>query len=458
MGDDVTAAGTPGGGVFKARTICLYNPLSRQGHLDSYARLYARAFLELGHRVLLVAETDAGAPGYVARTCPQHAAAFSFTAFADVDEVAGLRREGLPAHRRALLVWRAEGPGGIAGRLLGLPRRLLWRMLPEAARRALPQLAPGPRRLGLRPLVARIAAASARAASQPDLVFILYLDLMSEAAGEVAALDGPGGLPWAGILFHPRAAADEAYFGSARARGGLFLVPAALARYAERRPRLAFSVAPDVADLELAPTPHALAQAMQTRAAGRTIVLAIGTVTPHKGTETLLRVIRQADREKYFFAVIGAVMWPSFGPFEGELRAFYQSPPANVLVHDGYVEDEPDYNTLIAACDIVYAVYRGFDSSSNSLTKSAGFEKPILVAGGTLMGERVQAAGIGAVAPEGDAPAILAALESLAMTPRARFGFATYRAAHSLDRLKLVLGEAIEAWCKETSVPLAADD
>jgi glycosyltransferase involved in cell wall biosynthesis len=437
------------------RTICLYNPISRQGHLDSYARLYARAFLELGHRVLLVAETDAGAPGYVARTCPQHAAAFSFTAFADVDEVAGLRREGLPAHRRALLVWRAEGPGGIAGRLLGLPRRLLWRMLPEAARRALPQLAPGPRRLGLRPLVARIAAAGARAGSLPDLVFILYLDLMSEAAGEVAALDGPGGLPWAGILFHPRAAADEAYFDSARARGGLFLVPAALARYAERRPRLAFSVAPDVADLELAPTPHALAQAMRTQAAGRTIVLAIGTVTPHKGTETLLRVIREADREKFFFAVIGAVMWPSFGPFEGELRAFYQAPPANVLVHDGYVEDEPDYNTLIVASDIVYAVYQGFGSSSNSLTKSAGFGRPILVAQGTLMGARVQEAGIGAVAMEGDVASILAGLAMLAAAPRDSFDFAGYGSRHSLAALKRVLDGAVGQWCAAPSASAA---
>ena len=37
------------------KSIFLVNPISGRGHLDSYARLYARALLELGYRVVLVA-------------------------------------------------------------------------------------------------------------------------------------------------------------------------------------------------------------------------------------------------------------------------------------------------------------------------------------------------------------------------------------------------------------------
>ena len=38
------------------KSIFLVNPFSNRGHLDAYARLYSRALLELGYRVVLVAE------------------------------------------------------------------------------------------------------------------------------------------------------------------------------------------------------------------------------------------------------------------------------------------------------------------------------------------------------------------------------------------------------------------
>src|SRR5690349_618753 len=59
-------------------SIFLVNPISGRGHLDAYARLYSRALLELGHRVVLVAQTDAETISYLARNAPALAASFAF--------------------------------------------------------------------------------------------------------------------------------------------------------------------------------------------------------------------------------------------------------------------------------------------------------------------------------------------------------------------------------------------
>jgi len=96
-----------------------------------------------------------------------------------------------------------------------------------------------------------------------------------------------------------------------------------------------------------------------------------------------------ADPDRFFFALIGEVPLGELREHKGRIRSFYTRPPENVHLFQGYIASERDYNSLIIAGDIVYAVYQGFGSSSNSLTKSAGFRRPILVSEKSLMGERV---------------------------------------------------------------------
>jgi hypothetical protein len=108
--------------------------------------------------------------------------------------------------------------------------------------------------------------------------------------------------------------------------------------------------------------------------------------------------------------------------------------------------DERDYNSLVAACDIVYAVYSGFNSSSNSLTKAAGLKRPILTAKNSLMGERVLAHGIGLAVAGNDANEILAGLERLRTSKDDDFRFDSYADQHSLDELKSIMAEALPVW------------
>lgn len=457
------------------KSIFLINAFSGRGHLDSYARLYSRALLELGYRVILLAETDGGTADYLFRNAPELTQSFSFASFEALRRFEGAPRPSrgdLNLAQRARLIWNEEGPSGIISGVARIAIRHTSALVPRGLRNQLARVQRAvarsflstrvAKRLGLHAYfdIGKIPfqhfvhyierAATLPTASAPDLVFFLYLDLMAEQDRKVSVLDGSGGAPWAGILFHPRrhrsdSAAPEGYFRSRNARGGIFLVPA-IATYARALPHLTFTMAPDVADLELPQVPSELATEIRRRANGRTIVLQIGSITAHKGISTLIHVIKAADPNSFFFAIIGEVYWGTFGSEKGAIHAFLASPPENVFFSSGYIPDERSYNSLIAASDIVYAVYKDFSSSSNSLTKASGFRRPILVAEDSLMGERVRAFRIGAAAPESDAHAVLAELTSLAQRAGSDFAFASYQESYSLEKLKSVLAIAVPAW------------
>ncbi len=450
-----------------APAVFLYNPISRQGHLDAYARLYARALVELGRRVVLVADGDADAVAYLDRCGVGAPGGFTFVPFAAAEAALahlavrgiGPSHASLPAHRRALAVFAEEGPAGVFRR----GARVLRGALPGPLRRGLDAFAPAPPppdgRLLFASMVDRVAGASRVSGVPPALILALYLDLMSERPDDVARLNDPDAVPWAGILFHPRAAADlseptEACFGARSARGALFLVPSAAAAYARRLPHLSFALAPDVADLETRPGPGPPAE-IAARAKGRTVVLLIGTLTPHKGVDTFLDIVVRSDSSRFFFAMVGTVHWEAFGRQADRLRRFCAAPPENAFVRVGYVGDERDYNAFVASCDVLYAAYLPFGGSSNTLSKAAGFCKPVLVTEGTLMAERVLEFGIGAAAPAGDAAAIARALDELARSPKSAFRFDAYLERHSLDALKAVLADALDRWSGQ-SAPLTA--
>ena len=115
------------------KSILLVNPISGRGHLDSYARLYSRALIELGYRVILVAATDGDCTDYLSRTVPNLAGSFCFVSF---DRVAGRApRSHMKLAERARLVWREEGPFGLVMRCIRVPFRALASLVPAPVQR-----------------------------------------------------------------------------------------------------------------------------------------------------------------------------------------------------------------------------------------------------------------------------------------------------------------------------------
>jgi hypothetical protein len=174
--------------------------------------------------------------------------------------------------------------------------------------------------------------------------------------------------------------------------------------------------------------------------------LQIGSVAAHKGIPTLLDVIELADSSQFFFALVGEVHWQTFGVHQGRIRTFYAQPPENVFIFEGYISNERDYNGVIVASDIIYAVYQDFRSSSNSLTKAAGIGRPILVSELSLMGARVRQFNIGETSLENNAKLILEKLQLLAARQRGSFGFEAFMQEHSLEALKAQLANVIPCW------------
>jgi hypothetical protein len=458
------------------KTIFLVNPISGRGHLDAYARLYSRALVELGHRVVLVAEADGDTTAYLARSSPASMSSYSFISFGRTRRRSA--RSGMNLLQRAQLVWQEEGVFGILTRCIRAPLRASLSLTPQPVRYQVNRIARAATRRLLRTRLARALGlplysdsgriffqtllgyvdktATMTGCPAPDLIFFLYLDLMAELKQNTAALDRRDAWPWIGILFHPRLARDpdepiEGYFKSRNARGGVFLVPSAVSSYAEATPHLHFALAPDVADLELPTKPPKLASEVREHARDRIIVLQIGSITSHKGIDTLLDVIAGADTGRFFFALIGEVYWDTFAEQKDRIRSFYARPPENVYLSQDYIKSERDYNSVIAASDVIYAVYQGFGSSSNSLTKAAGFRRPILVSENSLMGDRVVSFNIGSTAPEGNASAILEKLGWLAAQPKESFGFKAFDEEQSVEALKSVLAKALPAWLSPSS-------
>jgi len=91
------------------------------------------------------------------------------------------------------------------------------------------------------------------------------------------------------------------------------------------------------------------------------------------------------------------------------------------------VTDETVFNAVINVSDIIFAVYRDFSRSSNMLSKSANFEKPVLVANDGLMGRRVIHYQIGLAVESDNVHAMKEGLEMIHHIPNLRLNFERFR-------------------------------
>lgn len=442
------------------KTVFLVSQISSHGHLDMYARLYSLCLLELGYRVVLIAESDAGTTAWIAGkgwTRPQ----FNFYSSA------GRKQPELPAPtlverstllQRAVRLWRQESTAVFISLLYFYGRWFLQR----SGRRLIlflagwwpifARLLTSPSGINFNSWVEETRAAESAFGAKPALVFFLYLDMFKESRASCAALARGLSVPWAGILFHPRCLDRpdkrqvERYFLAGRLAGAAFLNPYAVASYSAMFPGRVFAELPDITDAELPTSEPDLVRQVRAKANGRRVVLTIGSIAPHKGIRGLIDVISVVDPTRYYFVIVGEIFWASFGGEEAALRAFCDNPPENCFIRTGYIEREQDVNAIISAADVIYAVYQGFKDSSNTLTKAATFEKPVLVSDDYLMGERVRTFRLGAAVKFGDVQSIANGLNDICGRSESEFDFAAYRQANSYAALREKLSEAVKSW------------
>lgn len=298
---------------------------------------------------------------------------------------------------------------------------------------------------------------------RPDLVFHTWLDNCMTPGLTATLTDLLFPYQWSGLYFHPwylreklpyaalrrGPLSNHAALRSARCPAVAVLdegIAPALQDQLRGKPVVVF---PDIADASPPDPAYLPAQEIRRRAAGRTVVGLLGALSRRKGVLSLVEVARHAPRADWFFVFAGELLADSFSPAEqATIAAFVAQAPENCLFHFERIPDEPQFNALVSACDILFAAYLNFLSSSNLLTKAALFEKPIVVSAGYCMGERVARYGIGRTVPEDAPDACLTAMQEIVALVRRHGGlpgadYAGYRDAHSIARLHERVGELL---------------
>ena len=223
---------------------------------------------------------------------------------------------------------------------------------------------------------------------------------------------------------------------------------APLSVLAGKKPVVCF---PDISET-LLPEPAqgaGLAGKIKAFAQGRPVVSLTGHLQLTKGLEEFTASAESPAMKDVFFFLGGSVSWWGVGDNTRTRLEKSWEESGNIYVHPQALS-EATMNAVIAASDVVFAAYRNFPNSSNVLTKAAIFERPVLVADGYLMAERVREFQLGEVVPEGDVKAIVQTLERM-LAPgyygelRQRARWADYREAHSTARLKKAMADLLEA-------------
>jgi hypothetical protein len=197
---------------------------------------------------------------------------------------------------------------------------------------------------------------------------------------------------------------------------------------------------PDIAD---ASTPESgqntLAAKLRRFAGGRPVIMLCGMLYPQRGVEAFLKVAMA--NPQWCFALIGEIPYFADERLGKSLLDDFLRQHAFGFFHPLKVPEGAVYNSLVAASDVIWNIHIDWPGSSNTLTKAALFEKPVVVGDKHLLAERVREYRLGEICSEDSEQSISAALNRLLSEPLAwrsanRPNWGAYREAHSTDRLR----------------------
>jgi FkbM family methyltransferase len=187
------------------------------------------------------------------------------------------------------------------------------------------------------------------------------------------------GIPWAALLFHPRARTgvenekvlqDSAFVGL-----GLF-VQSDLSFFKNENRFLPIYL-PDESVFE--PNINLpLPQSVIKESSGRIVVGSIGTLTDHKNLEFFLDLVLGSDPTIFFFVMCGPCN-------RNDLSAAAQKKLdqaidlENTYLSIGYLSKDSEYDGIIASCDFLFAAYKDFWSGSANILEKARLAKKNLI-------------------------------------------------------------------------------
>ena len=441
--------------------ILVYNPISNEGHLDSWHVLFVDMLRQAGWRVIAVS-TDPRAlrAKLLAKGLEPSDALIVFEAKQHHATQPSLSRQAWQALNTAYDKVRYQTkPKTLAqyGHRLGVVAAYhvvelahsIYRRV-RLSRQALPSSAQAQPRTESVLHPAQFAAAVnevlAQYPGQVSHVLNMYIDAYRIGQEAWRDVDFIESTPWSAVCITPGADPVEAYYQKPNYRGTCFLDEMVCEHYQQTLPDRHFEYMPDIADVDLPATRTALTQQIIAQAAGRKIVFLGGSIGKQKNLALWCEVIRRVDSQAWYFVQIGRINRNNLTPADQRaLDSMVADPPVNLLIYPDYLPDERHFNDVIAAADIIFAVYRDFARSSNMLSKAAYFKKPILVSAAYLMGERVSRYKIGLAVEENSVDSICEGLAQLSAIPDLADHFEAYRQDFNLDVAQQRLSRFIQA-------------
>ena len=429
------------------KRLIVYNPISKEGHLDSWHALFVEVLLQAGWSVIAVTNDP---KGLEQKLIQKKCVMVGLT-------VLGIENKPLSPRSRLRLLWqkwnaycdarRFQQPQGNKS----LPQWLLKRVqyvfeyLHQAylgKNKTSKASAAGTQRLSPTHLDPELFCQRVNQLldTYPDAiagVLNMYVDAYPPDLASWQNFSLKSDLPWMGLCITPGAAPVEGYYQLQHYTGTLFLDEAVCLQYQQRMPERHFEYLPDITETGLPEKTSALAMQVKHRARGRQIVFLGGSIGKQKNLSRWLELVALANADKWFFAQIGRLNTNNLTTEdEDALNRVQAQPPENLFIWSEYLPDERSFNELIALSAVIFAVYRDFSRSSNMLSKAAYFEKPILVTENTLMARRVQHYGIGLAVKQEDARSMLDGLDALEHLPALANSFKTYRQDVSLSAVR----------------------
>lgn len=300
-----------------------------------------------------------------------------------------------------------------------------------------------------------IKTATQNSGNKPDMVFFAWLDSYLEPFLSHYIVDRIFPYPWSGLYFHPAHLRLNCRLSGPGSRDFLLKSPycrsvavldEGIAHRLSKINKKPVVIFPDVAD-ESPPDPeYYIARQITERSGGRKVIGLLGSLEKRKGLLRMLEISQTEAGKKWFFVFAGNLEEQTFTDNENDrIKQIAGSNSPNCLFHFERIPDEPQFNALVAQCDVLYAIYDNFYHSSNILTKAALFDKPVIVNSAHCMGERVLNHSTGVCVQKGDMDECIGALKGLLEGPDVNIkqGFDGYRRLHSHHRLHKAFEELL---------------
>jgi hypothetical protein len=259
-----------------------------------------------------------------------------------------------------------------------------------------------------------------------DLVFYAWIDSHIGQYLHPILLDLVFPFNWVGLYFHPFHLRLQPEFLSKKANwrdwDSAFLSKNCLAvavhdltiveKFSSRITKKVIHF-PETADATSPDFSNEQYKSIRQNAKGR-IVIGMIACEKHKGTLTMMRMAKEANDAKYYFAFLGVLPQQTYSEDEWlEVQEFIHSGKENCFFYFHPIPEGAMYNAVFCAFDIPFLGYDHFISSSNRLTKAAIFKKLVLASDNYCVGDDVKKYDLGVTVVPVNYKAALAGLEML---------------------------------------------